>query len=333
MFGVFRYTFKKLVYKSSTLFITLFAIFIMFLVGVSIHGRTSQFAYLAVDIVGSIGSSTIIPFYQMIVWLLLPILCGLKSIIFIADEIEDGSFLTIISKPVSRTKILIEKFVAYELFMFLWTMAIVSVTWVFILGYYPYLITFEFFNATFFTMIFIIFILQIILSIILIVLSLKLKPGVIIGVAGFFGLFSQIGSRLIQTNIVNNSKYQAAAGREVTEDDYKKMSSGQQTYNSILKYFDYSSHFAEIYYANFQPIYEKYNAEATLAQYYNRRVIVAQSKKVEKNELGKQVFKDFYFVKDYENWHNRSFLIYVYIFITILAVGLGFLYFSRKDII
>ena len=332
MLSVFRYTFKKLIFKPSTIFLTGFGLFMVYM-NVQFAGRLTRDALTSQEIILAIHYAIVLPFWSTILWILLPIFCGLKAISYLADEIEDGSFLTIISKPISRTQILIEKFLSYQFMMVLWTLMMISVAWAWLFGSIPYKATTEFFYATFFPMFFIVFVLQVLLSTVLIFLSMKLKPGVIVGLSGFFGLFSQIAPRLIQTSVTQNADLQSSGGLEITKEKYDKVFDGQKTYDSYIKYFDYNLHFGLMFYSQFSDIYKKYNQDALLEQAVNRKVILGKSKKVGKDELGKDVLKDNYYVQGFSNWLDKDLLAIFYFLAALAAVAFGYWYFWKKDIV
>ncbi len=332
MLSVFRYTFKKLIFKPSTIFLTGFGLFMVYM-NVQFAGRLTRDALTSQEIILAIHYAIVMPFWSTILWILLPIFCGLKAISYLADEIEDGSFLTIISKPISRTQILIEKFLSYQFMMVLWTLMMISVAWAWLFGSIPYKATTEFFYATFFPMFFIVFVLQVLLSTVLIFLSMKMKPGVIVGLSGFFGLFSQIAPRLIQTSVTQNADLQSSGGLEITKEKYDKVFDGQKLYDSYIKYFDYNLHFGLMFYSQFSDIYKKYNQDSLLEQAVNRKVILGKSKKVGTDELGKKVLKDNYYVQGFSNWLDKDLLAFFYFFAALVAVAFGYWYFWKRDIV
>ena len=332
MFSVFRYTFKKLIFKPSTIFLSGFGLFMIFM-NIQFATRFARDALTSEEIVNAVHIGIINPFWNTILWILLPIFCGLKAISYISDEIEDGSFLTIISKPISRTRILVEKFLAYQTMMLMWTLMMISISWAWVMGVIPYKATTEFFLATFLPMLFIIFVLQVLLSTILIFLSLKVKPGVIVGLAGFFGLFSQIAPRIILSSVVQNQDLQQSGGSEITKEKYDKVINGQNTYDSYIKYFDYNLHFGIMFYSQFSDFYKKYNQEILLESSINRKVILGKSKKPGKDELGKTVLKDHYFVQGFSNWLDKDLLAVFYFVFALVAVALGYWYFWKRDIV
>ncbi len=103
MWAVYKYSLKRIVNKPSTYVIGGISILITLLTISSIApmgGGITLWAYI------------FNLFYTFTFAVLLPIFTGTKATIPIRLEIEEGTFLTIISKPISRTNIVIAKWLA-----------------------------------------------------------------------------------------------------------------------------------------------------------------------------------------------------------------------------
>lgn len=123
MFAIYKYTFKKYLKAPSTWIITLISIFIAGFLGgylpstiVDTQGAdaTTDYAMQSIMVVSQITSFLAI---------FVSVFAGFKASAMFKDEVEDGTFLVILSKPIVRSKIIFGKWLALQSMMLLYTFA------------------------------------------------------------------------------------------------------------------------------------------------------------------------------------------------------------------
>ncbi len=328
MFALFKYTYKKLLLTLSTILFILVVALIFWLISSS----SWQYMIWKTEVISRLFSGPVSGFKLFFLWFILPPFVAAKSAGFIADELEDGTFLTTISKPISRARIIISKFFALFIVNATFIFSMLCLLWWFTLRGNPTRMTSDFFLESVVTMFTIPFVLSTILSIILVILSLKIKSSLIIGLGTGIGFFSFVGPHLINGIVIKNTDLQNAIGEVVEEETYDKVNRGQTIY-SKFKYLNYSQHADQIFSENIQKTLSKYNLTSLASSGINKEVLFTNYNVKEKNKLGEEILVQKYKVQALKNWIPTKTLYLMYTFITTAFLLFGFVYFNKKDIV
>ena len=277
----------------------------------------------------------VFPYGQIFTWFFFPVYVAINSSKLLSEEIENGTFLANLSKPLTRVQILIEKFLALICVNMSMCLAIFGSIWFGFLFAANSEVMFRVMNATFKSFILTSFVIQLILSTFLVILSLKLNAKIILILGVGVSFFAQIWPTLGTSTIIKNQQAQKLGVTIKTKEDVETINKGQALYKKYIRPFWFMDHANQLYYEDIAKAYEQFgmSEEAKiLGNVYNREAIIKEITTQETNLLGKEVDKTTYKVVELKPWINNDVLKRNYTIISILIALFGFLYFQRKDI-
>ena len=123
--AIYNYTMKKYLKAPSTYVISIISFIIVFVVGAYLPythldytTTPEEYAKLVIVVVSSI---------TLFMSLFTSIFAGFKAATMFKDEVENGTFLVVLSKPISRTRLIIVKWLALQTIILLYTFMVAFV--------------------------------------------------------------------------------------------------------------------------------------------------------------------------------------------------------------
>ncbi|WP_434414809.1 ABC transporter permease subunit [symbiont of Argiope bruennichi] len=185
-FPIFAYTFKKVFYSWSTLAFVV----ISFLVTSGLILFTNKVYSITVEKQLEIFSNVFeVTFFVINVCIFYLIFLAIKATQIFRDEIDDGTFLVIISKPITKNSLLLEKYFAFQTIGGIYILSILFYSAGFSLIYFNSLEIIIYFLRNLFFIIFFLIIFQIIFSSIFILISLFISTKSLIIFASIVVIF------------------------------------------------------------------------------------------------------------------------------------------------
>ena len=332
MLVIFRQTYKKLLFSASTVII-LGISYLIFKSMLDAYNVADN--YFISAMIESTLMAVVYPYGQMFMWFFFPVYVAINSGKFISEEIENGTFLTNLSKPLTRAQILIEKFLALICVNMSMCLAILGYVWYTFLSNANSEVMFRVMNASIGTFLFTSFVVQLILSIFLVILSLKFNSKIILGLGMGIGLLAQLWPGMGTSFIVKNQAYQRTGTVVRDKETVDSVESGQNLYKKFIRPILIVDHMNQLFYEGVAKAYEPFgmSEEAKSVSYaYNREAIIKKTTKEETNLLGKKVEKVTYKVVELKPWIDNDVLKRNYTIISVLIALFGFMYFQKKDI-
>ena len=329
---IFKQTFKKLFFSTATVVVGIISLFMSysFLSGTSYTDSNFTYAIIQETIF-----SIFFNYNTLFIWFFFPVYISINSVKFISDEIQDGTFLLTLSNPISRGRILIEKFAALQIVNMMFGFSVLSWIWYITLTKFPVVELWDVMVQTLPTTIYVTFLVQLFITILLVILSLKFNPAVMMGIGISISLFAQLAPQLVPNLIQKNREVQNP-GIKLELSDYEETDKGQKFYKKYLRPFMYVDHLQQIYWESISDKYAKYGMkEQALSRtpLYNQEALFKKIQIDVKDKLGKTVKEDRYLVIKTKPWVDNAKIKIYYFAGSILLILFGFIYFKRKDIL
>ena len=246
MWACYKYTLKNAYLRKSTfifmLITSLFLVLSPLLTDMTTY-PTADAAFQAT------ASNFYLIYWLLVASVMLSFYIGSKSTSFVADELEDGTFLTVVSKPIDRHNIVIGKFLAI-----ITTNALYIVFSIFI----PTMIIAAKINhpqttglligSAFMTSLYTIFFMIIILSVVL-PLSIKISAKVVTSISIAIGVFVMVGSLVVPIILgISGGIWKQAlpVGTPVTAEVKKSYEDKHNVYK-FLAFIDVPQHFKTMF--------------------------------------------------------------------------------------
>ena len=254
MLVVFRYSFKRMIYSKSTLILTILAIGLF-----SLTIFVAPFFIKDIfDVKGEMKGLIITIFnnyFETICWLLLPVFCVTKINNIIAEERENETLLLIIAKPISRTRFILEKFLAYFVVIFLWLFAMTSTLVIMIYLTLSNIESIPLIVFAFPKMLTISFVLTFVFTSFYFVVSLYKKPAFNISFALLTSLSFSFFHALALISILKNSPYQDYGGKVVPRNEVSTLVQGANEYRAFYRFLNVEGQWRYIYFNHLSSVY------------------------------------------------------------------------------
>ena len=334
MLVVFRQTYKKMVFSMATvvLFLVSMAMFAIFLSG---FNTVIQETYFIPKVADATLIAIIFSYFQTFLVFFFPIYVAINSVKFISDEIENGTFLTSLSKPISRFSIILQKFAALMFTNMSFCLGMLAYIWFYALKVTWSAELYDVMFAVLPTMFLVSFVIQLVISIILTIISIRFNSLIMLGVGVGFALLGQLWPQINSGSITKNRLFQNV-GTTITKTEFQKIDSGQKLYKKFIRPFSFIDHMNQLYWENVSVAYGKFGLSErakTTGWVYNQEVIMAKKIVEKRDALNNLVKEEQYYVAKLKPWiENKTLKLFYSIFSVLLAIC-GIYYFNRKDIV
>lgn len=244
-FPVIRYTYKKLIRSWATLIFFLIAIIPT---GVLIGISVSQSALTIDKEITTLNAAYQVTYFTIFLCAIFMIFMAMKGTQIFRDEIDDGTLLVILSKPISRKKLMYQKWVAYQLinFSFLCSVLLVSLTAAGLAVHSTQVITWMLSTLPFVLVFSIIF--QFIFTSIYLIISLYMQAKIMMLVAAaiaiMFLILNIVLPLLVAPDLIQFQKNELTTF--VSPDMYHLLSQQSQLYK-IISIFNIAYHFQDMF--------------------------------------------------------------------------------------